>query len=314
MCLAGLLNPDVPYCRPSDTLRQATERMWRHGCDALPVCDEHRAFLGLVTSRCICVRAYATGRRLADLSVLEATTADVASIEVGRSDEEALELMTRERLWQLPVIDAGGCLLGEVQYERLREALMSDRERIVVLDGRDQLEDLGAHPGQPGTWVFVLALRDLVSPDGASRSLSRGEARLLAVLAGNAGRAISRELLMQSVCNRSYCPGDRYIDVLVSNLRRKFAQLGAEAIVIRTIHNGGYAFNLVVAGRGAASLVGPDQRRPEIAQRGAHVGAGGEQRPAEESHAQRLHFERYHSEGRRAERLRAESNLAVGGD
>lgn len=232
-----------PCCRPDDDLQTAARRMASSGRDSLPVCDEASTFLGTLTSHGICLRASQTGQRLADLCAREAVAAPRLSLHPWQTDREALTLMTRARLWQAPVLDQAGYLLGEVRFERLQAAFTRQWGRFVVIT---DLGELRNNPDVQGVWAFVVGMRKLISPAGRNIQLSRGESRLLQVLAHNAGRTASREALMQGVCNRAYIPGDRYVDVLVSNLRRKFAALDADFVVVRTIHNDGYAFELTV--------------------------------------------------------------------
>ncbi len=230
-------------CAPDDDLQTAAQRMAANGRDSLSVCDGTRTFLGTLTSHGICLRASQTGQRLSDLCARDAVVEPKFSLHPWQTDREALTLMTRERLWQVPVLDQSGFLVGEVRFERLQAAFTRQWGRFVVITDLGQLRD---NLTVQGVWAFVVGMRKLISPAGRNVQLSRGESRLLQVLAENAGRTASREALMQGVCNRSYIPGDRYVDVLVSNLRRKFAALDADFVVVRTIHNDGYAFELTV--------------------------------------------------------------------
>jgi DNA-binding response OmpR family regulator len=86
-------------------------------------------------------------------------------------------------------------------------------------------------PGERGFRVTV-AGREVV--------LTRTERAILAALAGQPGRVVSRpELLTALEADRGKRPGSRAIDVYVTQLR---AKLGAGAI--RTVHGRGYALDL----------------------------------------------------------------------
>lgn len=245
-CISALMDRIGPVCRPGDDLRNVVRRLASCGRDALPVCDEARKFLGTLTSRQICLHASATGRPLGELQAGEVVSAPRWSLRPWQTDREALALMARERLWQVPVLDRTGHLLGEVCFERLQSLASGEWGRIRLVDGLEELRAV-TRGNLPAVWIYVLGLRKLVSPAGQQVQLSRGEGKLLRVLVEHCGRTASREVLMRGVCNRAYVPGDRYVDVLVSNLRRKFADLDPETQVVRTIHNDGYAFELTVA-------------------------------------------------------------------
>lgn len=91
-------------------------------------------------------------------------------------------------------------------------------------------------------WTLDTSRRELTTPDGSQQRLSTAEFRLLLLLIENAGEVLSRNQLMQLVCNRDWHPGDRYIDILVGQVRQKFRQQDAQADFISTIHNLGYLF------------------------------------------------------------------------
>jgi CBS-domain-containing membrane protein len=41
-------------CRSSDTLSVAAQAMWEHDCGAIPVADDGRRLIGIITGRDIC--------------------------------------------------------------------------------------------------------------------------------------------------------------------------------------------------------------------------------------------------------------------
>ncbi|MBD3648550.1 MAG: response regulator [Pseudomonadales bacterium] len=91
-------------------------------------------------------------------------------------------------------------------------------------------------------WILDLNKRELASPKGDIQSLSAGEFHLLLALIENAGEVMTRDQLMNKIRNREWYPDDRYIDVLVGQVRRKFRQHDPDATFISTIHGTGYLF------------------------------------------------------------------------
>jgi two-component system, OmpR family, response regulator len=78
-----------------------------------------------------------------------------------------------------------------------------------------------------------------VASNGATQSLTPTEFRLLAALAGRAGRGLSRRELIQTAWPHGAIVHDNTLDVYVARLRRKLRQLpGAPAIT--TVHGLGY--------------------------------------------------------------------------
>ena len=85
-------------------------------------------------------------------------------------------------------------------------------------------------------WTLDLNKRELTSPDGEANQLSAGEYQLLLSFMEKAGEVMNR------IRNREWFPDDRYIDVLVGQLRKKLGERAATAKIITTIHGTGYLF------------------------------------------------------------------------
>ncbi|XOV89369.1 MAG: response regulator [Pseudomonadota bacterium] len=91
-------------------------------------------------------------------------------------------------------------------------------------------------------WTLDLNKRELLTPDGEIQPLSAGEFHLLLALIENAGQVMTRDQLMNRIRNREWYPDDRYIDVLVGQVRRKFREHAPDTTFISTIHGTGYLF------------------------------------------------------------------------
>ena len=91
-------------------------------------------------------------------------------------------------------------------------------------------------------WNLDLNKRELTSPEGEKTQLSAGEYQLLLAFMEKAGEVMNRDQLMNRIRNREWFPDDRYIDVLVGQLRKKLGERAANAKIIATIHGTGYLF------------------------------------------------------------------------
>ncbi len=91
-------------------------------------------------------------------------------------------------------------------------------------------------------WTLDLNKRELTSPEGESNQLSAGEYQLLLSFMEKAGEVMNRDQIMNRIRNREWFPDDRYIDVLVGQLRKKLGERAATAKIITTIHGTGYLF------------------------------------------------------------------------
>lgn len=91
-------------------------------------------------------------------------------------------------------------------------------------------------------FVLDLRRRELADEEGERVHLSAGEYQLMLTFVEHAGEILSRDRIMNLIRNREWYPDDRYIDVLVGQLRRKLGETASTARLISTIHGTGYLF------------------------------------------------------------------------
>ncbi len=91
-------------------------------------------------------------------------------------------------------------------------------------------------------WQLDLAARRLDGPDGVEVRLTSGEFELLAALAQNPGRVLSRDFLLEQTRGREAGPFDRTIDVQIGRLRRKLESDAANPQIIKSVRGAGYIF------------------------------------------------------------------------
>ena len=91
-------------------------------------------------------------------------------------------------------------------------------------------------------WQVNLALRELLSPEGAKVAVTGAEFDLLHAFCERPGRVLSRDQLLDLTQGRVAGPYERSIDVRVSRLRQKIEQDPREPEFIKTIRSGGYLF------------------------------------------------------------------------
>jgi two-component system torCAD operon response regulator TorR len=89
-------------------------------------------------------------------------------------------------------------------------------------------------------WRLDCDARQLSSPSGEAVRLTRGEFDVLAALARNAGRALTRDQLLDMTQHDGEAVIDRTIDVLVGRLRRKIEDDSRHPGIILTVHGVGY--------------------------------------------------------------------------
>jgi len=113
----------APSCvRPNDTVQLAAQEMKLHNVGVLPVCDDGMLF-GVITDRDIAVQCVATGNNPIDCLVRDYMTANAITIGPDSDTDEAYELMGREQVRRLCVMEDGKLIgiisLGDLAVQAL---------------------------------------------------------------------------------------------------------------------------------------------------------------------------------------------------
>lgn len=117
---------DVVTVEASATLLEAAERMRDANVGMLPVLEEG-AVRGVVTDRDLVVRAMTRDVRPSEVRVGDCLSEPPRCAEPDWSLEDAMDEMARQQVGRLPVVDAGGGIIGVVTLSSL--ALRSPKQQ-----------------------------------------------------------------------------------------------------------------------------------------------------------------------------------------
>lgn len=98
-------------CQESAPVVDAAKLMEREGVGSIPVCEDGK-LIGIVTDRDIALRVVASGRDPQATRIQDVMTRDPESVLAGEPIDRALEVMESHQVRRIPVIDAGGKLVG----------------------------------------------------------------------------------------------------------------------------------------------------------------------------------------------------------
>jgi CBS domain-containing protein len=117
-----IMTPTPATVTPEASSQEAARLMERHDCGSLPVVDGSGRLCGVVTDRDLAVRGVAQGKA-PDTPVRELMTATVYSVRPEDDLDRVEELMAREQIRRVPVVDHQGCCVGVVAQADLARAL-----------------------------------------------------------------------------------------------------------------------------------------------------------------------------------------------
>lgn len=114
MKVQDIMTSDVQCCGPDTNLAAAAKMMWDSDCGALPVLNVQGQVLGMITDRDICMAAATKNKPASDITVWETVSGKVYTCQLSDDVHTALDIMKREKVRRLPVVDEDGVLQGIV--------------------------------------------------------------------------------------------------------------------------------------------------------------------------------------------------------
>jgi CBS domain-containing protein len=119
MKLASIMTGGIETITPHASLAEAAKKMASQDIGSLPVCDEPRRVVGIITDRDITVRAVARGMDPNQTRVEDVMTRDVLSCSSDAEVEDACELMEKRQVRRLLVtgqdeVPVGIVSLGDI--------------------------------------------------------------------------------------------------------------------------------------------------------------------------------------------------------
>ena len=139
MDIRSVMTPDPTTCSPDATLRQVAQMMKQNDCGQIPVVGQDRKPVGVITDRDIAVRAVAEGADSTSASVSDYMTSPVATVKDDCSVKEVADMMERQQIRRVVVVDGQGCVSGIVA------------QADIALAGRDnQTAEIVKQVSEPG--------------------------------------------------------------------------------------------------------------------------------------------------------------------
>jgi len=145
-----IMTKDPQCLRREDTARRAAEVMRDKDCGVVPVIDDARRVIGIVTDRDLAVRVISYGKT-PDTRLGDVMTPSVRSCAADDDLRDVERKMAELQVRRIPIVDAGGRCLGIISQADIaraagRDSSVSEEEIALVLE---QISE-PAHPPRPG--------------------------------------------------------------------------------------------------------------------------------------------------------------------
>lgn len=114
MQVRDIMTQDPACCMSATPLQQVAKLMVDCDCGEIPVVDEQRRPIGVVTDRDIACRAVAQGLDIASTRAADIMSSPVVTVRPDESLDEVRQKMEDNRIRRVPVVDSNGACCGMV--------------------------------------------------------------------------------------------------------------------------------------------------------------------------------------------------------
>src|SRR5580765_2987687 len=127
MRVRDIMTRDPEVCRREDTARRAAEIMRDKDCGVIPVVDDARRIIGIVTDRDIAVRVVGAGKT-PETRLNEVMTPGAKCCSADDDLRDVEHKMAELQVRRIPICDAGGRVLGIISQADIARAAGMDSE------------------------------------------------------------------------------------------------------------------------------------------------------------------------------------------
>jgi CBS domain-containing protein len=112
MKVKDVMKTDVGFCSAEDSLMKAADVMRGRDCGAIPIVDENKRVVGILTDRDLCLAVVARNRKASDVKTGELINGKLVVCAAEDKLEDALRKMRKYQIKRLVAVNNDGELVG----------------------------------------------------------------------------------------------------------------------------------------------------------------------------------------------------------
>lgn len=112
MKVKDAMKTNVVFCAPEDNLMKVAELMRLRDCGAIPIVDDEKKVVGMLTDRDVCLAIAARNRKASDVRAEDLGKRKVISCYAEDDLETALRKLRKYQIKRLAVVEKSGELAG----------------------------------------------------------------------------------------------------------------------------------------------------------------------------------------------------------
>jgi len=127
MKVKDVMKTDVGFCSTEDSLMKTAEIMRHRDCGVVPIVDEERRVVGMLTDRDLCLAVVARNRKASDVTTKELLHGEVILCSPDDKLENALRKMRKSQVKRLAVVGKSGELVGILSVTDILLVVQKDK-------------------------------------------------------------------------------------------------------------------------------------------------------------------------------------------
>lgn len=133
MRVKEIMTSNPTCCTPETSLKDVAKMMLDHDCGEIPVVDDKRKPMGVITDRDIVCRAVAKGKDPSRTFVKDCMTKPCITIHPEKTVEDCCKILEENQIRRIPVVDEKGSCCGMVSQADIATHHLKD-EIVEVLE------------------------------------------------------------------------------------------------------------------------------------------------------------------------------------
>jgi CBS domain-containing protein len=127
MKVKKLMKTDVGTCNSGDDLTKAVEIMRSKDCGAVPIVDDGKKLVGIITDRDICLAVSEFDKKPSEIKINEIVKKRIFTCSADDELKKALKKMKRIKVKRLPVVDKNREIVGILSITDFLTSLKKDK-------------------------------------------------------------------------------------------------------------------------------------------------------------------------------------------
>ena len=128
MKVKDVMKTDVGFCSTEDNLMKTAETMLHRDCGVIPIVDEEKRVVGMLTDRDVCLAVAARNRKASDVKAKELLRGEPVVCSAEDKLEGALRKMRKHQIKRLAAVGEGGELVGILSVTDVLLAAGKDKD------------------------------------------------------------------------------------------------------------------------------------------------------------------------------------------